>query len=163
MIIAPIAGDRIKTADGLPSKVLSFTNYLPDGPAVLVDATAGDDTVYLRDIVELNGKKVKFVKNSGGNKVLELDGYLKRTFQLPQPGEVLSSKVSGETRKYKVNRIRLHVPDRLASGMILEVEDVDTAEKVDLTLGQITDIDHYLFARSKFLAYYADYREKGSA
>lgn len=166
MIIVPIAGDRIKTTNGLPFKVLSFTNYKPEGPAVLVEPASGSgtETVFFDDITEVNGKKVRVLKSAEGYKVLETDGYFERTFQLPQPGETIQSDSNGiETRSYEVQRLRIHVQGRLTSGMILDCRDKDSDVVSELSLDDITDIDHYLFKRDKFLALYADYRPKGSA
>jgi hypothetical protein len=165
MIIVPVAGDRILTSKGLPSKVLSYTNYKPEGPAVLVEGLEGGatDTVFFKDIVEINDQKVKLIKNADGYNVFELDGFFKRKFQLPRPGESISSDVSGvETRQYEVKRLNLHVKNQLSRGMIIYCTEKDTNEVIEITLSQITDIAHYLFSRTKFLAYYADYSEKGT-
>lgn len=165
MIIVPVAGDRILTSKGLPSKVLSYTNYKPEGPAVLVEAIEGGttDTVFFKDIVELNGQKVKLIKSADGYNVLEIDGFIERKFQLPQPGETISSNASGiEARQYEVKRLNLHVQNQLSRGLIIDCTEIDTDEVSEITLSQITDIAHYLFSRAKFLAFYADYREKGT-
>lgn len=166
MIIVPVASDRIKTVNGLPFKVLSFTNYKPEGPAVLVESSSGSntETVFFEDIVQINGKNVRVLKSAEGYKVFESDGFFPRTFQLPQVGEVIRSRVNGiEERPYEVQRIRLHVQGHLASGLILDCQEKDAPSVTELTLDDINDIDHYLFKRDKFLSFYSDYRPKGAA
>lgn len=163
MIIVPVVGDVIKTSKGLPMKVLSYTNYKSEGPAVSVEAVVGGtvDTEFFADIVTVNDQKVTFIRNDKGFKVLDTTGYLKRKYALPQPGEFLTSDAIVENRKYEVQRIRLHVPNELSRGMILDVSSKDEPGVIEITLDQITDIDHYLFNRDRFLEYYNDYREKG--
>lgn len=165
MIVVPVAGDRIKTKDGLPSTVISYSNYKSEGPAVLVEETEGGPTatVFFHEIAEINDQPVSYIKNDDGYKVFEISGYMERKYLLPQIGEYINSKVSGvEDRKYEVKRLRLNVPNQLSSGLIIDGSNKDEPGVVEITLGQISDIDHYLFSREKFLAYYADYREKGT-
>ena len=159
MFIVPIAGDRITTLEGLPAKVLSFTNYKAIGPAVIVEGDDGtsSETVFFQDIVKINDQKVRYTKNASAFKVFETDGYLKRTFQLPQPGSVIEAG-----KKMTVKRLKLHVKDNLSRGLILECLPQDSDITEEITLSQITGIDRELFSRSKFLAYYADYTEKGA-
>ena len=165
MIVVPIAGDQLKTKEGKPSKVLSYTNYKLDGPAVVCQPTVGTtETIHLDDIVELAGQPVKLIKTADGYNVLESDGFIERKFQLPQPGDTVTSDASNvETRDYRVNRIRLHVPDKLSSGLILDVAEIGSDETIELTLDQITDVKKMLFKRDKFLEYYSDYLKKGTA
>lgn len=165
MIIVPVSGDNIKSSDGLPSKVLSYTNYEEHGPAVIVETGSGaSETLAFEDIVSVNGKSVKVVIDGTGYKVLESAGFVERKFQLPQIGEIVTSAISEiETRRYEVSRIRLHVPQGLSRGLVLDVNDVDSEEKVELTLDDIIDIEQYLFDKKKFLEFYQDYRPKGTA
>jgi hypothetical protein len=165
MLIVPIQGDSIKTKDGLPSKVLSYSNYKTEGPAVLVEGAEGKtDTVFFQDIEELNDQKVTFVKSGAGYKVFEITGFMEREFQLPQPGETVSAKIVDVTEDFEVTRLRLHIPNEFSRGLVLDVLRKDGLDsKEELTLGQITDVEHYLFSRPAFLKYYDDYREKGSA
>jgi hypothetical protein len=166
MIIVPVTGDRIKTVNGLPFKVLSFTNYKPEGPAVLVESSSGSGTesVFFDEISEINGKSVRMLKSAEGYKVFESDGFFPRTFQLPQVGEFIRSKSNGiEERSYEVQRIRIHVQGKLSSGMIFDCQEKDAPSVTELSLDDIDDIDHYLFKREKFLSFYSDYRPKGAA
>lgn len=163
MIIVPIAGDTVEIDSGLSFKVLSFTNYKSEGPAVIVEGLSGVETIFFKDIMKLNDQKVSFIKSSDGYKVLETDGFIVRKFQLPQPGDIIQSDISGiETRSYVVKRLKLNVKDQTSNGLIIQAEQQDTGDVVDITLGQIKDIEHYIFPRNKFLEYYSDYREKGS-
>lgn len=162
MIIVPVLNDSVKTKDGLPYKVLSFTNYNTSGPAVIVQGPSSTETVFFDDITELAGRKVTLLKSDEGYKVFESDGFVERKFHLPQIGEIVKSSISGiESRKYEVQRIRLHVKGSLAKGMIFDVQDKDSNEVKQITLDDIEDIEHYLFERQKFLTFYADYRPKG--
>ena len=165
MIIVPVAGDTVKTVDGIPFKVVSYTNNKSEGPAVLAMPASGGETtpVLFETIASLNGQKVRYVKNGDGYKVFETDGYLKRDYQLPQPGTFIEANLGVEARSYKVKRIRLNVPNLTSSGMILDVEDKHDGIEATVTLNQITDIDKTLFKQKGFVAYYADYTPKGTA
>lgn len=163
MIIVPIAGDSLKTKDGLPFKVLAYTNYKSDGPAVVVQATVGQETVQFSEIETINDHAVEVLKDADGYNVLSTDSYVHRKFSLPQPGDFIKSSVSGiEERSYQVKRIRLHIQGNLAGGMIFDAQERDDPAVVEISLDQISNIDHTLFNRDKFLAYYADYVKKGS-
>lgn len=160
MIIVPVSGDKIKTVDGLPFKVLSYSNLKPEGPSVLVESTEGSstETVFFQDIVKINDQKVKYIKNADGYKVFEIDGVMSRMFQLPQPGDSIRADVDDIGREYEVQRIKLHVKGEQSQGMILEVFQPGSEELIEtIALDQITDIDHSLFNRSKFIEYYKDY------
>ena len=158
MIIVPVANDTIKTAKGLPSKVLSFTNYNVEGPAVIVQGEADVQTVFFKEIVSINDVKVRVIKNGDGLNIFEIDGYLKRAVQLPQPGSMIKT-----TERLLVRRLKLHVQNQLTRGLILECKAEDSDLIREVTLSEITNIERAIFSKSKFLAYYADYAEKGVA
>ena len=163
MLIVPVTGDRIKTADGLPAKVLSYSNYKTEGPAVITDGEGPAQSVPFNEITKINDQRVKLLKNAEGYNVFETSGFMDRTFQIPQPGDIITSTVSGvEAREYEVVRVRLHVKDQLSRGMILDCNDQETHEETEVMLGQIKDIAHTIFNHKKFLGYYADYCEKGA-
>lgn len=164
MIIVPVANDTVKTVDGIPFKVVSYTNNKSEGPAVLATPAGGNEAVpiFFETVAELNGKKVRYVKNGDGYKVFETDGYVKRDYQLPQPGTFVEANLGVETRSYEVKRIRINVPNLTSSGMIIDAEDKDDGTEVTITLNQITNIDQSLFKQKSFLAYYADYTPKGT-
>src|SRR3990167_4496853 len=123
MIIVPVSGDKIKTSDGLPAKVLSYSNLKPEGPAVLVQGSEGSpsETVFFQDIVKINDQKVRYVKNADGYKVFEIDGVMTRTFQLPQPGDSVRADNGDISREYEIKRIKLHVKDQQTRGLMLDV------------------------------------------
>jgi hypothetical protein len=163
MIIVPVLGDEVKTKDGLPSKVISYTNYKPAGPAVIVSSGASTDEIQFSDIISINNQEVKLLKDADGYNVFEITGYLKRKFELPQPGEYIQSDVSGtQTEQYKVQRVRLHVQGKSSSGIILDVLHQDETAPIEITLNQITDIKDALFNKENFLKFYSDYTQKGS-
>jgi hypothetical protein len=158
MIIVPIKGDKITTVDGLPYKVLSYSNLNSDGPVVFVDSAGGSDQVLLQNIVEINGKKVTLIKSAEGYNVLEADGFFDRKYHLPQVGEKVKSGISEiEERTYEVIRLRLHVDGKLSAGLILNTEEEGSKAKVELSLGDLTDIDRPLFSLNGFLRLYDDY------
>lgn len=165
MIIVPVASDILKTVDGLPFKVVSFTNNKSEGPAVLATPAGGGETatIFFETIASVNGHKVRYVKNADGYKVFETDGYVKREYQLPQPGTFVNANLGVESRSYKIKRLKLNVPNLTASGMIIDAEDKDDSSEVTMTLNQIMDIDQTLFKQKGFLAFYADYTPKGTA
>jgi hypothetical protein len=161
MYVVPLAGDRITNKNGLPFKVVSFTNYKKEGPAVIAEPLGGgeSETVLFTEIDELNGQKPRFIKDDKAFKVFEIDGVLDREWDLPQPGD----KFSSGDRSYKLVRLKLHVKDELSRGLILVSTSDEADGTVDLVLGNIDAIDGARFAKAKFLAYYSDYREKGTA
>lgn len=162
MIIVPVKNDTIKTSAGLPSKVLSFTNYKDKGPAV-ISMVAGQSPaeVYFDDIAEINEQKVSLIKTSKGYNVFEVNGFVKRTFQLPQVGETISVTSDVSDSPLVVKRLKLHVQNELSSGLIVECESKNNDKVVSVLLSQITDIDSYIFSPSRFLSYYEDYSDKG--
>jgi hypothetical protein len=166
MIIVPLAGDILKTIDGLPFKVVAYSNYNTEGPVVLAEPAAGGTTATIPfgTIGSINERSVKLVTDAETYKMLVADGYLKRDYQLPQPGDLIESDASGvDIRTYTVERLKIHVQNKLAAGMLLDVLDKDTGEKLQINLKQITNIKQTLFEAKAFLAYYADYTPKGSA
>lgn len=164
MIIVPVSGDKIKTFDGLPFEVLSYSNLNVDGPKVIVKTSTNQESVFFDEIAEIAGRKVTLIKSGKGYNVFDIDGFLERRQQLPQIGEIVKSKISGiEERDYEVTRIRLHVKNRFSDGMILDCDDIESGEKVELTLTDLTSIDRSLFSLKKFLSFYDDYTGKGSS
>jgi hypothetical protein len=168
MLIVPLAGDAIKTAAGLPGKVIGFTNSTENGPSVILE----DSTqVPFDEIQKLNAVPVKYVKNAHGYKVLETDGFVKRAYQLPQPGDSvransrINSGISDEgSREYEIVRVKLAVKDRESEGILFDVFQPGTEELIEeISLNSIEDIDHSIFNRSKFLKLYSEYSSKGQA
>lgn len=158
MLIVPVIGDQIKTLNEQSFKVLGFSNYKIEGPAALVDDNGETGFVDFKDIVMIGKSKVHLVKNNDGYKVFSADGAVKRQFDLPQPGDTITA----DSKDYIVSKLSLGVKGKLASGLIIEAQDKDQGDTVELSLDQITNIEHMIFSRSHFLRVYADYREKGS-
>lgn len=159
MLIVPLAGDRIKTAAGLPGKVLGYTNDIEHGPSVILD---DKEIVPFTEIRKLNDVPVKFVKNANGYKVLETDGFIARTYSLPQPGDSVranNSGISDETaREYEIVRVKLAVKDRESEGIVFDSFQPGTEDSIEeIHLSQIEDVDHSIFHRTKFLKAYAEY------
>jgi hypothetical protein len=161
MLIVPIAGDHIKTVDNLPYKVLSFTNLKSEGPAVSCETANGSsiEDIQFRDIVFINDRKVKLMKDVEAYNIFEVDGYFEREHHLPQPDESIES--DGTT--YKISRIKLHVKNQLSKGIIFECREKDSELIRDITLNQISKIKRSLVSRSRFLSYYEDYKDFGKS
>jgi len=159
MIIVPLNGDTIETADRVPRKVIAYSNLNSSGPVVRVRSESGGtdlETVPFKEILKLNDLEVTLLKNAKGQNVLSTDGYIERSQPLPQPGETCTANLGVEERKYHVGRVRLHVKGRLSEGLIFEcIEDYGTV--TDVRLNQITDIDSYVFGLKAFRRLYADY------
>lgn len=162
MLIVPLSGDTIKTAEGLPYKVLSFSNYNPEGPSVIVENQGKTETVDFRDIVQVGKSKVHLLKNAKGSKVFSADGHVQRRYHLPQPGDTVKAKTSVGTEEFIIVKLSLAVKGQLTNGLLIDAKNKNTGDSIQLVLGQITDIEQTIFSRSDFLKYYADYREKGT-
>lgn len=164
MFIVPVADDRIETLDGLPFKVLSYTNYRDEGPAVIAeDKSSGvSQTIFFSNLKTLNDQPVKLSKGKA-TKVLEIDGYLPRSQPLPQPGDVITATVADSSDKYRVTGLKLHVRNRLSEGLIIKAEELELGTEVELSIDQIDDIERTLFNKKKFRLYYQDYAKKGMA
>lgn len=166
MLVVPLQNDRIETTAGLPAKVVSFTNYVSEGPAVLADFADGAElrTVLFADIEQINGKKVRFIKNADGYKVFETDAYISRDIALPQPHDTVEAKLGDNViSTYKVQRWKLHEKNKSSQGLIFDAVEVDSKVESEIRLNQITDIPGELFSKSSFRKLYADYLPKGAA
>jgi hypothetical protein len=170
MLLVPVAGDTIKTKDGIPHKVLAYLPFKAEGPAVLAAGLsdgAPEITVFFNEIAQLAGQKVQLLKNADGYNVFETNGFIERPAQLPQPGDSIKAKLQGDEfeREYEVQRVRVHVKDQLSTGMIfdcIEPPHEEDSPTVQIPLSRITDVDQSLFSREKFLKYYNDYRTTGT-
>lgn len=161
MFVLPLKGDKIETKEGVTFTVLSYTNYRDKGPAVFVEHTAGvpSDAVYFFDILKINGKSVEFIP---GSKVFKTAGEIKRKFQLPQVGDIVTYKDKDGRGTLKVKGLKLHKKDELAKGLFVVGEEEESDERSMVRLAHIIDIDrdigNDLFSRDRFLAYYSDYK-----
>lgn len=163
MFVVPLSGDNFKTKDGFTYSVVAFTNYKNDGPAVI--ATPEDNTlqqtIYFDDIVELNGTEVKYVTTGHASKVFEAAATFERKYQLPQPNDIVYADTpDGVEKTFKVVKLKLHVQDKYSSGLLIDVEDVDTEDRSTIVLNQINDIESTIFSKQKFLKYYEEYMSK---
>jgi hypothetical protein len=163
MFILPLKGDKIETKDGVEFTVLSFTNYRDKGPAVYVEHTpeVPSDAVYFFDIAKIGGKTVEWVP---GAKVFRAAGQLKRRFQLPQMGDIITIRGNDGLDELKVVGLKLHKKGDLAKGLFVIGVKLDDADEVkqfvrlDQLIDLKRDIGNDLFSRDRFLSYYSDYR-----
>jgi hypothetical protein len=111
MLVVPLRGDKICTVDDSEPKTVTSYTSLKDEPAVYVSAGSSKEPfIYFADIVEINGVKVEFQKDS---KVFSALGPLRRKFNLPQPGDEVKINLvdvpfKKEDQSFKVASIKLH-------------------------------------------------------
>jgi hypothetical protein len=159
----PIPGDKIKTVDNDGTFVVTSYTNLKAEPAVYIDASDGENNiVYFYDIEEINDVKVDYNKSA---KVFESLGMLKRRFNIPQSGDVISVKRKGadgelEDAKITVKNIKLH---NKAEGISKGLVFCDDESCYDLK--SILSIDRKVgsekFNKPKFEKYYFDYLPYG--
>lgn len=160
MFVVPLKGDRIETKDGMSFTVLSYSNYKEQGPAVYVEYIGGvsSDAVYFADIIKINNTTVNFISAS---KVFKSNGAIKRKIHLPQIADTIIVKENNISNTYKIIGLTLHKRGDLAKGLQVEVQDLETKEKLRFKLNSILDlsrdIGNDLFSREIFLKYYNDY------
>lgn len=160
MLILPVAGDTIKSANEIPLRVLSYTNYNSKGPAVLCEGVDSEIiTVFFKDLISLNDIDVKLVKNAEAFNILETDGYIQRKVELPQP----KSKIVVGGYDYKIQRLNLHVRNQISRGLIFDCENISTGGIEEILLHQITRVDRSLSSQAQLVKYYRDYTSKGSS
>lgn len=163
MLIVPIYKDTIETKDGAKYKVVEYTNYKDNGPAVYAKPTEGGSValVYFFDIAAINGTKVEYQR---GNKIFQALGKITRAQHLPQPDDkitVLTDTISDDEdagqEKSEVDSIKLK-SKALGINKGMFVKDTDGTY---FRLKQILDIQPALggntFNRDAFLKYYKDY------
>ena len=159
MLIVPLKGDKITTADGPDFIVDSYTNFKAD-PAVYVDVPRGQvNIVYFQDIEQINDVKVEYNK---ATKVFTALGVVKRKFNLPQPKDAITvikpdAPEDSADNQAQVKTAKLHSKAiGLSKGLVL----IDSEDNV-YTLSDVQDIDRAVgsefFDRKKFLKYYRDY------
>lgn len=155
MLILPITGDRIETADGFPSVVVSFSNLNPDGPSVSVKSEADKSisTVFFDEILKIQDQSVKLIKNKDGLNVFETDSYIKRKSPLPQVNDIISSG----SKQYIINRLMLHVRGNLSAGLIFVCTSTSDDSSLSIGASDIDDVQGEMFSKAKFVKAYADY------
>jgi hypothetical protein len=159
MLIVPLRGDKITTADGPEFVVDSYTNFKTD-PAVYVDVARGQNSiVYFQDIDLINGVKVEYNKAS---KVFTALGIVKRKYNLPQPKDSITVRNAGnqedaENDHVLVKTAKLHSRAiGLSKGLV--IQDADGGIH---GLADIIDIERSVgsehFDSKRFIKYYKDY------
>lgn len=159
MFIVPVAKDKIRTKDDSEPRVVSSFTSLKNEPAVyLQPSSSRDKYVYFSDIVEVNGVRVEY---DAASKVFNALGPLKRWYNIPQPGDVITVKMSDadfkkETEEIEVESVKLHnKKEGIARGLLV------CGEKSCFSLNEILNIKRKswteTFSYSNFKKYYLDY------
>lgn len=168
MLVAPVAGDRIKVLSSPDELRVSSYTSLKSEPAVYlrVPLDDGSKAVYFSDIVELNGTPVEYDSES---KLLKAMGPLKRKYNLPQEHDTVVIKLidtafKQEATKLKVERIKLHSRSDPTKALLVCSKDtcVPLTDIVDIE----REVGYEKFNRKAFIDYYLDYlpfnvKEKG--
>jgi hypothetical protein len=156
MIVVPLEKDIIKTNDGLVYRVVSYTNFKDNGPAVYCK-NRGDKRqtlVYFFDIAYINDTKVDYHR---GSKLFNALGKIARVQHLPQPDDKIITMVNGEKRVVEVVTLKLKSKNHGVNKGILVKDSDDNFHR----LKSIHDIDPALggsrFNRKEFLEYYEEY------
>lgn len=159
MLVVPIKGDKITTAEGQEFVVESYTNFKAE-PAIYIDVPRGQNSIiYFQDVEEINGVKVELNRST---KVFTALGIIKRKYHLPQPKDQIIVDKPGapddsEDDHAQVKNLKLHSKAiGLSKGLVV----IDTDDNV-YTLPDVQDIDRAVgaehFDQKKFLKYYKDY------
>ena len=161
--VVPVAGDKIRVVDNdTVFMVTSYTN-LKQEPAVYVDAGEGENnTVYFYDISEINDVKVDYNRSS---KMFDSLGMLKRRYNIPQPGDVITvntKNIDGglEASDVTVKNVKLHnKPEGVSRGLLACGDDVcfDLVEIKNI----VRKTGSESFDEKKFRKYYFDYLPYG--
>lgn len=162
MLVVPVKGDRIRTADDSTVRTVSSYTSLKDEPAVYLtlDSTEfkSEKFVFFDDIVEINGVRVEYDRAS---KVFDALGPLRRRIHLPQPKDSVSVKLmdvtfNDEVETMQVTGLRLH-SKRYGVGRGLLV----ITQEGQFSLNEIRNIDGPAqvgkFDVSRFKRFYFDY------
>lgn len=164
MLVVPVRGDKIKTADNSEVRVVSSYTSLKEQPAVYLDKTTSSDAyVYFSDIVEINGVRVEY---ETGSKVFSALGPLKRKFNLPQPKDTIKIKLietafKEEVEEIEVDSLKLHSKTAGATRGLL-VASKDGAYSLSEILEITRKGGYEKFYKDKFCSYYIDYLPIGS-
>jgi hypothetical protein len=111
MFVVPVKGDKIRTKDdGDPRTVSSFSSLKNEPAVYLLPSTSQDRYIYFSDIVEINGVRVEWDSTS---KTFNALGPLKRKYNLPQPKDTITVKLTDapfkkETEEIEVESLKLH-------------------------------------------------------
>jgi hypothetical protein len=159
MLVVPIRGDKIKTADSSDVRIVSSYTSLKDQPAVYLEkATSADAYVYFSDIVEINGVRVEY---ESGSKLFSALGPLKRKYNLPQPRDTIKIKLidtayKQEIEEVEVDSLKLHNKTVGATRGLMVC-----SKEANYPLSEVLEVEHKngyeKFDKDKFCAYYIDY------
>jgi hypothetical protein len=166
MLVALVKNDKIKLLGQDGVHVVSSYTSLKTQPAVYVKEPLPDGSraAFFADVVEINGVKVQYDESS---KLLEALGPLKRSFNLPQPGDtvvytLVETDYDEERVEAEVKDLRLHARGNATKSLQVKLVGSDTA----LELTDIVDIKRKVgndvFNRVKFQHTYVDYLSYGS-
>jgi hypothetical protein len=159
MLVVPVKGDKIKTADNSDIRIVSTYTSLKDQPAVYLEkATSVDAYVYFSDIVEINGVRVEY---QSGPKLFSALGPLKRKFNLPQPRDTICIKLietsfKEEIEEVEVDSLKLHNKTiGSTKGLLVASKEANYSLSEILSIDRKTGFEK--FDKNKFCAYYIDY------
>jgi hypothetical protein len=159
MLVVPLRGDKICTVDDSEPKTVTSYTSLKDEPAVYVSAGSSKEPfIYFADIVEINGVKVEFQKDS---KVFSALGPLRRKFNLPQPGDEVKINLvdvpfKKEDQSFKVASIKLHSKKYGVARGLLICND-DSCFPLNEVLAIDRESGNEPFDPNKLQKYYLDY------
>jgi len=159
MFVVPLRGDKVKTKDDSSPRVVTSFSSLKDEPAVyLLPSSSRDRFLYFSDLVEINGVAVEYDRTS---KLFNALGPLKRKFNLPQPGDMITVKLmdvnfKDETETIDVDALKLHSKKYgIGRGLLV------CGQKSCFSLNEILNLTRRSwsekFDAEKFQKYYLDY------
>lgn len=159
MLIVPLKGDTVTTAEGSEFTIVEYTNYKSD-PAVYIDVPTDQNSIlYFQDITEINSVKVEYNKSS---KMFTALGIVKRKYNLPQSKDVMTVENPGSPKDaqpidVEVKTLKLHSRSiGLSKGLAVIDSDSNVYSLSDiLNIDRANGSEH--FDRKKFLKYYKDY------
>ena len=162
MLVVPVQRDKIIDVSGSVFRVIAYTNYRDQGPAVYAKPEDSKTPVliYFTDIEKINQTKVDYLPTM---KVFRALGNIKRDYHLPQPGDTVtffSQEMSTEDGQGSLTVVDLRLKNKnlgASKGIFVRTDDGPT-----FRLKDIMDIDsgsgEYLrFNRASFLSYYKEY------
>lgn len=156
MIVVPVEKDLVKTADGNSYRVVSYTNFKDNGPAVYC-RNRGDKSqtlIYFFDIVSINGVRVEYNKSA---KMLNALGKLPREQQLPQPDDKIVVATTDGKRVVEVDSLKLKSKAFGENkGILIKAKD-DNVYRLKAVVDIQLNVGGSRFSRKTFLSYYDEY------
>jgi hypothetical protein len=153
MFVVPLIGDSIDVGAGVTHTVLSYA-ALKDQPAVYVESEGADtQSVEFSAIKKINGTPVTL----STSKIFTASSLVKRTVQLPQPGDKVT--VGGQVLKVKALKLREH--GKLTNGLLVAGVPEGSDEVTTVRASQIDRIERANgdtnFKRAAFLSLYKEF------